>query len=245
MEPVLATLSVILTLIVGSMLFWLFPLKLLVRLRRRIGETVPCPYRFGWVLDLRLRRWVYRNVLDRVGLRSGMVALEVGAGTGTFAIRAARRVGPGGKVIAVDLQPEMVAKLEKKVQHAGITNVVTYLAGAYELPLEDASVDCVFFITVLGEIADPQRALCEAHRVLKDGGVISITEEFSDPDYNWPRETVRLIEQAGFEATQRLGSLWLYTLNGRKTESMPPGSPSRTPAPGISTTTAPSAHPTC
>ncbi len=167
MKPVLATLLVILTLIVGGLLFWLFACKFLVRLRRRFGKTAPCPYRFAWVLDLRLRRWFYGNVLDRVGLRSGMVALEVGAGTGTFAIPAARRVSPGGgKLIAVDLQPEMVAKLEKKVQHAGITNVVTYVASAYALPLEDASVDCVFFITVLGEIADPHRALREAHRVL-------------------------------------------------------------------------------
>ena len=217
MEPVLVTLSAILTLILGSLLFWLFAWKLLVRRRRKFGKTAPCPYRAAWVLDLRLRRWLYGNVLDRVGLRSGMVALEVGAGTGTFAIPAARRVSPGGKVIAVDIQPEMVAKLEKKVQRAGITNVVTYFASAYALPLEDASVDCVFFITVLGEIADPRRALREAHRVLKDGGVISITEEFSDPDYYRPRETVRLIEQAGFEAIPRQGNLWLYTLNGRKT----------------------------
>ena len=222
MELVLTILSVMLAVVVGSMLFWYFPMKLLVRLRRRLGKTVPCPYRHAWALDLRLRRWFYGSVLDRLGLRSGMVALEVGAGTGTFAIPAARRLGPGGRVIAVDLQPEMVAKLEQKVQQAGITNVETYVASAYKLPLEDASVDCVFFITVLGEITDRQRALYEARRVLKDGGVLSITEEFSDPDYNWPGETAALLESSGFEAMRRQGSLWLYTLNGRKTQSVPP-----------------------
>ncbi|MCH7872811.1 MAG: class I SAM-dependent methyltransferase [Planctomycetes bacterium] len=185
------------------------------------GKTIPCPYRFAWALDLPFRRWAYRFVLDRLRLRSGMIALEVGAGTGAFTLPAARRVAPTGKVIAIDVQPEMIMQIEQRVEHAGITNVETYVAGAYELPLEDGSVDCAFFIAVLGEIADPHRALNEAFRVLKSGGVLSITEDFSDPDYYCPGEIVRLVEGVGFETSERFGGFWLHTLNARKTDPEP------------------------
>lgn len=218
MEPTATTFAVALAVIVGSVLIWLFPLKLVYRLKRKFGEPGVCPFRFGWILNLRVRRWQYRYVLDRLGLRSGMVVLEIGPGVGTFTIPAARRVGPTGKIIAVDIQSEMIAILERNVRRANLTNVDTKVAGAYELPLEDSCVDCVFFITVIGEIADPLRALREAYRVLKPDGMLSITEDFIDPDYNWPGETRRLIEGAGFEITDRLGSFWLYTLNSRKAQ---------------------------
>ena len=99
--------------------------------------------------------------------------------------------------------------------------MVAYVASAYQLPLQDVSVDCVFFIAVLGEILDRHRALREAHRVLKPGGVVSITEDFTDPDYNTPSEVVRLLDRAGYEVMPRRGRIWLYTLNGRKTQSIP------------------------
>ena len=221
MEPMLITLLVILTVIVASVLFWLFPLKLVVRLRRESGKNTPCPFRFAWVLDLRFRRWVYRFVLDRLGLQPGMIVLEVGAGTGNLSVPVAGRVGPKGEVIAVDLQPEMIIKLEKKARDAGVTNLKTCVANACELPLQDASVDCVIFVTVLGELTEPGPALHEAHRVLKDGGVLSITEDFTDPDYYGPGETAHLMERAGFAVEERFGSRWLYMLIGRKIEPVP------------------------
>ena len=218
MESIAITFAVALAVIVGCALIWLFPVKLVYRLKRRMGEPVACPPLFAWTLDLRVRRWQYRFVLDRLGLRSGMIVLEVGTGVGTFTIPAARRVGPTGKIIAVDIQSEMIAKLERNVRRASIANVATKVASAYEIPLEDSCVDCVFFVAVIGEIAEPQRALREAYRVLKPDGMLSVTEDFVDPDYNWPGETTRLIERAGFEITDRFGSFWLYTLNGRKAQ---------------------------
>ena len=218
MEPIAITFAFALAVIVASVLIWLFPLKIVYRLRRRFGAPIACPFRFAWALNLGVRRWQYRFVLDRLGLRPGMFVLEVGAGVGTFTIPAARRVAPTGKIIAVDIQAEMIAELERNVRRASIANVDAKAAGAYELPLEDSCVDCVFFVTVIGEIAEPQRALREAHRVLKPEGMLSITEDFIDPDYNWVGETTRLMERAGFEITGRFGSFWLYTLNGRKAQ---------------------------
>jgi ubiquinone/menaquinone biosynthesis C-methylase UbiE len=122
-------------------------------------------------------------------------------------------VGPEGQIIAVDIQPEMIAQVERQVRGARLTNVETHIASAYDLPLDDDSIDRAFLITVLPEIPDQARALAELRRVLKPGGVLSITEEFLDPDYLFEFETIRRAETAGFSLEQRFGNLWLYTLN--------------------------------
>jgi ubiquinone/menaquinone biosynthesis C-methylase UbiE len=81
------------------------------------------------------------------------------------------------------------------------------------MPVEDASVDRAFLVTVLPEIPDPVRGLREVYRVLKPGGVFSTTEEFLDPDYPRRQTTVAWAEAAGFEPAQRFGSWMVYTLN--------------------------------
>jgi ubiquinone/menaquinone biosynthesis C-methylase UbiE len=122
-------------------------------------------------------------------------------------------VGPGGQIVAVDIQPEMIAQVEARVQRARLSNVEAHVASAYDLPLDDDSVDRAFLVTVLPEIPDQTRALAELRRVLKPGGVLSITEEFLDPDYPFAFETIRRAETAGFSLEQRFGNWWLYTLN--------------------------------
>jgi ubiquinone/menaquinone biosynthesis C-methylase UbiE len=155
-------------------------------------------------------------VLDRVGIQPGERVLELGPGPGAFTVDAARRAQPGGSLIAVDIQPQMIAAVDTKVEEAEITNVETRVGSAYELPLDDDSIDRAFLVTVLPEIPDRQRALAELHRVLKPGGTLSITEEFLDPDYPLARTTVRWTAAAGFELAQRHGDWWAYTLNFRK-----------------------------
>ena len=94
----------------------------------------------------------------------------------------------------------------------------THVASAYELPIEDASVDRTFLVTVLPEIPDPVRGLREVYRVLKPSGVFSTTEEFLDPDYPRRNTTIAWGEAAGFELTERYGNWWVYTLNFRKVQ---------------------------
>jgi ubiquinone/menaquinone biosynthesis C-methylase UbiE len=199
----------------GLLFFWLFVLKLIVRFVKK-GDGVPCPFALSWIVDNPLRRWDMRNALVHAGLRPGETVLELGPGPGAFTLEAAQRVGPAGKVIAVDIQPEMIAQVQARVQAAGVTNVDTHVASAYELPLEDASVDRTYLVTVLPEVPDPVRALREIRRVLKPGGVVSMTEEFLDPDYPRRATTTAWSEAAGFEAAGRYGNGWCYTLNFRK-----------------------------
>ena len=197
----------------GLVFFWLFPLKLISRLAARSGHSSPCPATLSWLVDNPIRRRYVRPVLDRIGIQAGERVLELGPGPGVFTVDAAQRVGPGGQLFAVDIQPEMIGRVERRVQEAGLVNVETHVASAHTLPLDDGSVDRAFLITVLPEIPDPGRALAELHRVLRPDGVLSITEEFYDPDYLFPLETIRLVTAAGFRFKERFGSLWIYTVN--------------------------------
>ena len=200
----------------GLVFFWLFPLKLVSRLAARFGHSSPCPAALSWLVDNPLRRRYMGRTLDRVGIRPGERILELGPGPGAFTVDAARRAGPGGCVIAVDIQPHMIAQVEQRVREAGLANVETHIADAHALPLEDGSVDRAFLVTVLPEIPDRGRALGELYRVLRPGGVLSITEEFYDPDYLFLAETRRLVEGAGFRFEERFGNLLVYTANFQK-----------------------------
>jgi ubiquinone/menaquinone biosynthesis C-methylase UbiE len=207
---------IILAAVGGVVWFWLFPLKLVSRLAARFGHSSPCPASLSWLIDNPLRRRYMRPVLDRTGIQPGERVLELGPGPGAFTVGAARRVGHEGRLIAVDLQSEMITQVERRVRQAGLTNVETHVGSAHHLPLEDGRVDRAFLITVLPEIPDRTLALAELHRVLRLGGTLSITEEFPDPDYLFLPETIRLAEAAGFRFVQCYGNPWVYTANFRK-----------------------------
>jgi ubiquinone/menaquinone biosynthesis C-methylase UbiE len=215
-HPIWKTLWIVLAAAGGLVLFWLFPLKLISRLAARLGHASPCPAALSWLMEHPLRRRYMGPVLDRTGIQPGERVLELGPGPGAFTVRAAQRAGATGRLIAVDIQPRMIAQVERRVREAGLTHVETHVASAHHLPLDDKSVDRAFLITVLPEIPDPGRALAEVHRVLRPDGVLSVTEEFSDPDYLFLPETVRLVEAAGFRLVERFGNLWVYTANFRK-----------------------------
>jgi SAM-dependent methyltransferase len=197
---------------VGLLFIWF----VVVRVISKIGVRGPCPASFSWIVNNPIRRWYMRPVLDRVGIRPGEKVLELGPGPGAFTIEAARRTEPGGRLIAVDIQSKMIASVERKVSESKLTNVETHVADAFRVPVDTESIDRVFLVTVLPEIPDRKRVLQELRRVLKPDGVLSITEEFLDPDYPLVRTTICWAEEAGFELEERHGTWWIYTLNFRK-----------------------------
>lgn len=99
----------------------------------------------------------------------GMQVLDLACGTGEPGITLAQRVGPEGRVTAVDLSPELLNVAAQRAKSRGLTNFVTQQADAHQLPFSEPSFDlaaCRFGVMFF---SDPQRALAELRRVLKPG----------------------------------------------------------------------------
>ncbi|MGQ0545665.1 MAG: methyltransferase domain-containing protein, partial [Betaproteobacteria bacterium] len=109
-------------------------------------------------------------------VRRGDTVLDIGAGSGTDALIAARLAGPGGRVLALDMTPAMSAKLRALLASLGTTNVEAIEGGAEAIPLPDASVDVVTSNGVLNLVPDKRRAIAEIRRVLRPGGRVQIAD---------------------------------------------------------------------
>lgn len=190
----------------------LFFFLVVIRGARRLVQF-PIPAFLTRVIDNPVRRLIQppAQVVEWIGIRDGMQVLEIGPGSGTFTIEAARRVGRG-KVHAVDIQPAVILRLRRRLEREKIESVSAQVESAYELPFADQTFDRVFMITVLGEIPDKKRALVEIRRVLKDEGLLAIGEFLPDPDYPLRRTVVRWCADAGFEPVKEQGGFLHYLL---------------------------------
>jgi SAM-dependent methyltransferase len=123
------------------------------------------------------------GALDAIGLRPGMTVAEVGAGTGYVALRMAKRVGPGGKVYANDLQPEMLSLLRDNATKVGIANVQTVLGSETDPKLPPGQIDLIILVDVYHEFSQPQKMLQGIRRALKpDGRLVQLEYRKEDPN---------------------------------------------------------------
>lgn len=175
------------------------------------------PHEFSFFLDLPWRYLVLppRELLARLDLTTTNRVLEVGTGTGFYSVEVARRVSDGHLEL-LDLQPEMLKKARQKLEARGLSNVGYTLSDAGKLPLEADSFDVIFLVAVLGEISDQRAFLSEARRVLKSGGVLSISEHLPDPDFSPFVKVKSAVEREGFKFSGRYGRRWSYTVNFSK-----------------------------
>jgi ubiquinone/menaquinone biosynthesis C-methylase UbiE len=183
-------------------------------------RSIPCPAFLAWSLENpTLQRFNgTRIVLDRLELRPGQRVLEIGPGPGRLLIPAAKRVAPEGQAVGIDIQPGMIRRLERRAGEAGLTNLEAILGDATRPHVPEANFDLVWLCAALGEIPDRTAALAQAHRALKPGGVLSITEMIGDPHYQRRSVVRRLAEAVGFRFRSVRGGWWLFTADFVKTE---------------------------
>lgn len=176
--------------------------------------------------------------VEASALRQGEVVLDLGSGRGLDAFRAAERVGPYGRVIGVDMTPEMVRRARKDAARLGFSQVEFRLGEIEALPLPEASVDVVISNCVLNLVPDKEQAFREAFRVLRPGGRMVVADMVRsrprsagapvDPE-RWAAcvdgaevEEVYLerIRRAGFTAVEVLargsGEIFSITVRARK-----------------------------
>ena len=184
--------------------------------RRRHPE--PMHPLFSALIENPLRRRFYspQRSLDRIGIATGMTVLELGPGPGFLTVEAAHRVGDSGRLYSLDIAPAMIAKVRKKITGESADNVSLTVGSGECLPFKDVSFDLAYLVTVIGEIPDKGQAFRELYRVLRPGGILSISEFIPDPDYPLRGTVTRGALAAGFEPYQQLGNLLKYVLNFRR-----------------------------
>lgn len=115
-------------------------------------------------------------------LHEGETVLDLGSGAGADVLISARRVGPSGKAIGLDMTDEMLALARQNAADAGVSNVEFIQGYIEQIPLPDATVDVVISNCVLNLSGDKGQVLAEAARVLRDGGRFAISDVLADED---------------------------------------------------------------
>lgn len=116
------------------------------------------------------------KAVAQLGIKPGMTVCDLGAGTGYYAVRMARLVGDQGKVYAVDIQPRMLELLGKRLESAGIRNIVPLLGGEMETNLPVDSQDLIILVDVYHEFSKPQEMLRSIRKALKESGRLVLLE---------------------------------------------------------------------
>jgi SAM-dependent methyltransferase len=116
------------------------------------------------------------QIMDALNIAEGSVVADLGAASGWFTIRLARRVGPNGKVYAEDIQPQMIEVIKRRVPRENVNNVITRLGTAEDPDLPVGALDAVLIVYAYYEMERPVPLLRNAARALKPDGRIGIVE---------------------------------------------------------------------
>ncbi len=144
-----------------------------------MGHRV-CPWWLGYVLASPLRRLLQDPAaIIKPYVREGMIVLEPGPGMGFFTVELARYVGASGRVIAVDVQPRMIAGLKRRLAKAGLLDRTdARLAPSNSLDLQDlhGKVDFALAMAVVHEMPSPSRFFAEVANAMKPGAKLLLAE---------------------------------------------------------------------
>jgi len=132
------------------------------------------------------------NPLAFSEVREGDIVLDLGPGAGLDLLIAARKVGPSGQVIGVDMTEEMISKAEENIKAAGVKNVEVRKGLIEDLPVKSSSVDWVISNCVINLSPEKEKVFSEISRVLKPGGRMVVSDMVGENIPEWLRENKNL-----------------------------------------------------
>jgi len=130
--------------------------------------------------------WLSRSVREReergslllknLGVREGLTICDMGCGNGFYTLPLARRVGETGRILAVDIQPEMLVMLRARADHEGVGNITPILGSLHDPRLPAASIDLILLVDVYHEFSHPEHMLAAMRAALKPQGLLALVE---------------------------------------------------------------------
>ena len=162
-----------------------------------------CPWWFGYSFDNPFRRFFHDpdEIFEGV-VQPGQTVVDIGCGMGYFSIALARIVGPGGKVIALDVQPQMIKRARRRAEHQGLAERIEFrVCTANDIGVRE-SVDFVLAFWVVHEIEDLESFLIRVRSLLKPGGRIMIVEPNWHVSSRRFADMVETVLKNGFEISE-------------------------------------------
>ncbi len=161
------------------------------------------------------------RVLDILGVKPGTTVADIGAGSGWFTVRAARRVGESGTVYAVDINPESIRYVDERAQKEKLHNVKTILGKPDDALLPPHAIDSVLMLKTYHEVAEPVALLRNLRAALHPGGRLGIIDRNGNgEDHGVSRDIViheaaqagyRLLEKYDFVKGDKMDYFLVFT----------------------------------
>jgi len=145
------------------------------------------------------------RVMDILGIKEGSSVADIGAGSGWFSVRAAKRVGTGGTVYAVDINKDFLKHIEKRTQAENLVNIRTILGTEDDPQLPPKSVDAVLLLKTYHEVTEPIRLLKKTREAMRAGALLGVIDrDGKGDDHGIDRDTViEEAERAGFRLVEQ------------------------------------------
>ncbi|MBA3572610.1 MAG: methyltransferase domain-containing protein [Pyrinomonadaceae bacterium] len=138
--------------------------------------------------------------MDVLGIKAGSSVADVGAGSGWFTVRAAKRVGSNGLVYAVEINSEYLKHIDKRSKEENLSNIRTILGKEDDPLLPEKSVDAVLLLKTYHEISEPVRWLRRMRSAMREGALLGIIDRTGKGDDHGidPDTVVKEAQRAGF-----------------------------------------------
>jgi len=150
---------------------------------REIAQTMHYTGAPWLIRESRQREEDCATMLAELGVKPGMTVCDMGCGNGFYSLKLAEMVGPEGKVIAVDIQPEMLRLLQARAEEEGVDNIERILGEIDNPKLEPDTIDLILCVDVYHEFSHPEEMLSHMRKSLKPVGQLVLVEfRMEDPN---------------------------------------------------------------